>query len=310
MPAKQVIILSKQPGSSGNRYEFALWADVPGANQPAYRDFSLSSAHRGITLTELMALRMGQVYEKIVTIEYAPGTPQTSIDADIQIRWAEFQAEVSVLVPWPDYGRYWNGTVWSAGASPPDALRTAEGIQPTFFAMTPVVGFAANRFHLVLFNNSVYTKVRVLLVIVMPQATAVTGVLPSAWALRRRIGPTTLPVGGLVTPVSADSFDIIPGGIMLHSVPTTAPAGGTVQDFLSVFPQPDEVKLSTADAPTLASQSVFGGQAIYDASKFRPAIPLLLRPNETLELQQSATGGTGNSRIFCIFTIADERAGA
>jgi hypothetical protein len=175
--------------------------------------------------------------------------------------------------------------------------------------MTPVSGYATNKFHFVLYNNTTFYIIRIRLIVYKPDTAVVTGALPSPFTLRRRKNPTTAPVGGLVTPVAVDTAQVaLPSGITVHNAPTTAPAGGTAEDILVYQPQADEIKLSSLDAPTFASLQPFGGAPIWKANEFAPALPLILRPGEVIEIQQGGTTpGTGSCRILAVFTVKDAR---
>lgn len=174
--------------------------------------------------------------------------------------------------------------------------------EKTFSAITPLSAFDANKFHLVLYNNS-DELVKVRRIIIIPDATAVTGAMSGVWSLQKRIAPTTAPVGGLITPTPHDELDTITH-ITLHNAPTTPPAGGIVKVINRFFPQPDEIKLSTLDASSMMGLTEGAGLCIYDARLGGEGVkPIILRKNETLEIQQDATGGTGNCRIYVLFTV-------
>jgi hypothetical protein len=176
--------------------------------------------------------------------------------------------------------------------------------EPTFTLTSPVSAFAASKFHLIIVNTSTATLVKVHRIVIQPITTAVTGALSGPWALRRREGVTLGNLGGnVITPVSHDSADALPSGIAAYNAPLTAPTGGTLRDLGFVQPQPDEIKLSTLDAPTMQGLYDGGGLTVYDSRLGGAQTKALrLRPNEDLELQQDATAGAGNVRVFAIFT--------
>jgi len=312
MPAKRVIILDRD-STGAAAYRAVLWADVPAGNQIAYANPSATSVYLNISSTELQAIRNGLVAEREELYVPSSGSP-TLNDAQtyFQTAWTAFQALITAETGWADYGRYWNSSsVWNASPGIPsiNTKPSVEGL-PSFVAITPVTAFAANRFHLVLFNGassvvSQSTIVKIRLIAVLPSTTVVTGVLSSAWTINRRTGLTTNPSGtGSVTVGHYDSAQTLPSGIGVWAVPQTAPAGGTTTEFGSFVPQSDELKLTTADAATLATVfSSFGGQVVYNSRLLNPTIPLTIRPGQTLEVQQGATAGTGNVRIMCVFTV-------
>lgn len=310
MPAKRVIILDRVPGN--NSYRAVLWADVPAGNQIAYANPSAVSDYENASPTELQAIRNGQVAER--PTEYIPpnGSPVlASAQAWLQSAWASFQAEITAQVSWADYGRFWDGSAWQAPTGVPiRAVEQMEGLLPTFTVLTGVSGFAASKFHLVLYNGvsgttgqSLVVKPR--LVAVKPGQAAVTGAVSGTWTLRRRRSPTTPPSGsGGLTPVPHDSAQLLPAGIGCWNAPGTAPAGGTLETFNQFVPQADEQKLTTLDAPT--ASAVFGdwaGLVVYRQDAIKPARPIVLRAGEALELQQDGQGGTGNCQVLCVFTV-------
>lgn len=178
------------------------------------------------------------------------------------------------------------------------------GSIPAFIAQTPASAFGANKLHFVLDNAHASLVVRVMAVIIQPMATVVTGVASGDWTLRVRRARTTAPSGtGGVTPVNFDVNQTLNASITAWNAPGTSPAGGTTSNFITnIRPQPDEIKLTTLDAPTYQSLQPFGGLAMYLAPWLWPAVPITLRQNETLELLQDATSGTGNCRVVCVFT--------
>ena len=309
MPAKRIILCGRVPFQPKTIYRYALWADVPAGNQTAYINPQATSVYTAISATELDALRSGAVVERAGTIPASAGTTLNTIEATLQTHWASFQNEITAETTWNDYGRYWNGTAWTAGpASPLISCGESNDLGiATFHVIGPVTAYAANRFQFVLYNGaaagSAGLLVKVRLIAILPGLAAVTGVAPSAWTLRRREAPTTIPSGGIATIGRADSAQALESGISAHVNPTTAPAGGTTTEFTNYVPQADEQKLSTLDAPTASTlHGDWGGVVIYRAASLPTCRPITIRQGQTLELQQSATAGTGNCRIRCVFT--------
>lgn len=309
MPAKRIIIQSKaHPTAPWFRY--VLWADVPAGNQIAYRNPLAASAYENATPAEVQAIRDGTVAET-TGVYQTDDSSQANMQAALQTAWTEWQAQVTAINAWNTYGMYWNSSAaWQPTTGVPmcSVKETLEGL-PAYVALTPVSAFGANKFQFVLFNGmaaatgqAVVVKVRLLVFI--PGVAVVTGVASSAWTLQRRVAPSTNPSGvGSIAPQPLDSAMALPAGISAFNAPGTAPAGGTVQTFYPFMPQADEAKLSTLDAPTFSTLTPFGGQTIYSASALTPARPLTCRAGETIEVVQSATGGTGNGQILCVFTV-------
>jgi hypothetical protein len=228
---------------------------------------------------------------------------------NLQSFWAAFQAEVSAETPWVEYGSFWsNVPAWNASPGVPWRSIEEENGLPTFFALTSASALAANKFHLVLFNNAAGATsqamvVKIRLVVMLPGQGGVTGVAPSVFTLRRRESPSTAPAGGGLTVSASDSAQTLPTTITVHNAPTTAPAGGTLVLFNEFVPQADEQKLTTLDAPTMSSVLPWGGIVVYRHGDTPGLKPITIRPNQTLEVQQSATSGTGNCRVLCVFTV-------
>lgn len=308
MPAKRAIFLERLH-PQGSIYRYVLWADVPSGNQLAYRNPSAESAYKNATPTELQAIRDGLVAEKAGVYRHDSASIAT-IQTWLEAEWTNFQNQVTAEVPWADYGRNWDGTTWQASPGVPAAgfCGMPEG-QPGFIVMTGSSGYAANKFHFVLHNGVSQTlgqavSIRVRLVVHLPGQSAVTGVAPSVFTFRRREAPTTAPSGtGGLTIGAMDSAYLLPTGIAAYNAPGTPPGGGTTTIINEYVPQADEAKLSTLDAPTESGIMPWGGQIVYKCSDVLPARPLTIRAGQTAEIQQGGTGGTGNGRILCLFTV-------
>jgi|WetSurSiteA1Bulk_404760.scaffolds.fasta_scaffold19981_3 hypothetical protein len=177
----------------------------------------------------------------------------------------------------------------------------------TFIAEFPFAGdspFAANKQHVVIYNANATAVVRIRKVIWKPTTGTRTGAVPGYWYTWRRVGPTTPPVGGLITPWPSDTNDSLPASITCHNGPTTPAAGGSLQTFGTFTPQADEQKLTTLDAPTMAALFEGAGMTIYDASWGGPGVkPVSIRQNQTYEVVQTATPGTGSCYVYVVFTV-------
>ena len=310
MPAKRIIILDRSTISE-TAYRAVLWADVPAGNQIAKVNPSASSAYENIAPAELQAIRDGLVVEKVVTYSADAGAPVALWRAALVGLWTAWQAQVTAEAAWVEYGSYYNDSgVWQATTGVPmySVKESPEGL-PTFSVLVGLSSYGANKFHLVLYNGvptstSQGLLVKIRLLVVLPGTTAVTGAVSGPWSMRRREWLTTAPAGtGGLTLVPHDSAQALPTGIGAWNAPQTAPAGGTVSVIWQGIPQADEQKVTTLDAPTMASLQPFGGLTLYSADKLRSARPLVIRPGQTLEVQQDGTSGTGNCRLLCLFTV-------
>lgn len=311
MPAKRIIILGKS--HDGTRYNAVLWADVPAGNQIANADPTKESIYESATPAEIQAIRDGLVLEKSVSWSAPSGAlTLAGAQAAFQTMWNDFQTETTNATTWADYGRFWdNSSVWQNPTGVPLCGADREVGLPTFVVFTSVSAFAANKFHLVLWNSAALATgqkqlIRIRLISFIPGTSAVTGALSGPWTVRRRENPTTAPSGvGGITIAPFDSAQAVPSTIQAFNAPGTSPAGGATTTFFQFMPQPDELKVSTADAPTLASVigDGWGGQVIYKCHDIHRGRPITIRAQQCLEIQQDSTAGVGNGRILCGFTV-------
>lgn len=178
---------------------------------------------------------------------------------------------------------------------------------PTFWALTGALVATASRLQLVLYNNNATALVAVKKVVMLyPSSAPVTGVFSGLWTQRIRVGPTVDPAGNTISIFSFDSADTLPSSITAHVAPTTTPSGGTTKDLHLFLPQPDEVKLSTLDAPTLFSGQSFGGVTLWDHQELGPnSKTITLRQDQSYEIVQDAVAGTLQAlRLLVFFTAA------
>ena len=307
MPSKRTILIGRTHPTAAF-YRYVLWADVPAGNQAAYRNPTATSAYENATPAELQAIRDGLVAEKVAEYQRDAST-MAAMQAALDAEWSAWQAKVTADVSWADYGRYSdNAGAWQASPGVPMVgMKEQVCGAPSFAALTPVSAFGANKFHFVLHNAAAVATgqccvLKVHLLVILPGVAAVTGVAPSAFTLRRRTAPSTPPSGtGSFAIAALDSAFPLPSMVAAYSGPQVSPAGGTLAVFNEFVPQADEMKLSTLDAPTMAGLSKWGGQVIYEALPHTS--PIAIRAGETLEVQQSATAGTGNCRVLCLFTV-------
>lgn len=110
MPRLRVIILDKQ---QGNRYRYAMWADVPAARQSFYANAGITSAWRGATPTDNTNLQSGAVLELVDVISVDAGATLAQIEQGLQDVWNAYQASVTAANPWIRYGSTWDGTTWA-----------------------------------------------------------------------------------------------------------------------------------------------------------------------------------------------------
>jgi hypothetical protein len=310
MPGKRVILLEK--ATDGDRsYRVIHRFDVPAAYQPLFR--GRVTAFDGATPAERAEVDSGAVMERVEISSFDPALTPTQIQTELENAWTALNNGVQALRfdditdPFLRYGRHWTGSTWTPGAGAPPAAQRASRRDdfPAFTVLTGISAFSANKFHLVLSLASTAPAglaIRISVIVLMPTVGVVTGVISGDWTLRRRTGGVT-PAGGTVVVVPMDPADALPVALTAHNTPTTAPSGGTVEAIDVFVPQADEAKLTTLDAPTMAALQPFGGQILYDASRLPRSRALTIRPGQTVELQQDATGGTGNCRVQLFGTV-------
>jgi hypothetical protein len=117
MPRLRAIVLdSPDQQASRANFRIALWADVPTARQKFYAaqvTATTVSAWIDALTGDNTAIRNGSVVERVVM--YEPDTAKTAgqMEADVAVIWTAFQATVTGLNTWPNYGSTWDGTTWT-----------------------------------------------------------------------------------------------------------------------------------------------------------------------------------------------------
>lgn len=111
MPSKRIIILEKLP--EGNRYNYALWVDVPAARQSFFAKADKKSAWTEASTTENADIAAGRVYEKTDLISVAEGRPLSEIQQELQQVWQRLQDEINTVNKYVRYGTFWDGATWT-----------------------------------------------------------------------------------------------------------------------------------------------------------------------------------------------------
>lgn len=165
---------------------------------------------------------------------------------------------------------------------------------PTFFAVADAVALAANKHHMSIFNAAGSGKmvtIRKLFQINLSLG-AITGV-----ALRFDIRRSTVQSAGTaITPVSADTDDILPAGI-------TVATGATVTNGGLLFPfttQSDELTASNAAVANYLTQY---GNLMMESAEIKE---LRLRPGEGFTVQQITSSTVGSFAWLMAFTVDDD----
>ena len=165
---------------------------------------------------------------------------------------------------------------------------------PTFFALADNVALAANKHHLSIFNGPATGKmvtIRKLYQINLALST-VTGV-----ALRFDMRRTTAQSAGTaITPISADTDDVLPANI---SVAT----GATVTNGGLLFPfttQSDEIAAANTAVANYLTQY---NNLMLESAEIKE---LRLRPNEGFTVQQLTSSTVGTFGWLMAFTVDDD----
>jgi len=185
-------------------------------------------------------------------------------------------------------------------------VTTADVELPTYFLLTGESAMAASKLHVVAFNaagSSIVVRVR--MIVCKPTAGVVTGAISTALTLYRR-ALTNTPVGSGSSAVATDTADATLSAFNVLIALTTNPTGSASTAYTNFIPQPDEVKLSTLDAPTMASMQDFGGVVIYDHARLKGTKPITLRAAQSLEISQTGSAGVGNLQF--LFVVTSEAA--
>lgn len=113
MAARLKVIVLEQ--SDARTFRYALWADVPLARQPFYANTSASSVWKDATLSDITALRNGEVVERVDIFSVPEGTLIGSVRTHLRALWQAHQDRVTAEARWSRYGTTWDGTTWTAG---------------------------------------------------------------------------------------------------------------------------------------------------------------------------------------------------
>lgn len=111
--AKKIIILEKLEEDLS--FRVAFWATVPTARKALYANAAASSQYKDISGPELTSLQDGSVIEKVETLQYASGTALSAIQSNVISRFNDFQDSITNFNPFVQYGRFWDGSGWTAG---------------------------------------------------------------------------------------------------------------------------------------------------------------------------------------------------
>lgn len=115
MAAKRIVVLDRDQNAPIFRVLF--WAVVPAVRQVFHAAPDLTSAWVGASAEENAELASGAMKEVIETISIQPGATLAQMQAQLEARWAAFQAEVNAENRYLRYGTYWDGSAWTGGGA-------------------------------------------------------------------------------------------------------------------------------------------------------------------------------------------------
>ncbi|MDI3512435.1 MAG: hypothetical protein PWQ61_3202 [Betaproteobacteria bacterium] len=164
---------------------------------------------------------------------------------------------------------------------------------PTFFAVADAVALAQNKHHISIFNATVDKMVTVRkLFQINNQLTAVTGVALRFSAFRS----TAQSAGTAITPVTADTNDVLPAGVNVAT-------GATVTNGGLLFPyttQSDEISAANTAVANYLTQY---GNLMLESPEIKE---LRLRPSEGFTVQQITNSTVGSFAWLMAFTVDDD----
>ena len=111
--AKKIIILERVDDDLS--FKCAFWLTVPTTRWALYADAALTSQYKNATAGEITSLKNGEVVERVETFKYAPGTSVATIQTDIISKFNDLQSYITNFNQFVQYGRFWDGTAWTAG---------------------------------------------------------------------------------------------------------------------------------------------------------------------------------------------------
>jgi hypothetical protein len=112
----QYIIVLEKTRPNPLTFRFLVRANVPTARQPYYADAEFVSAYPDTLSADLVALRAGQVTEKVEEMQVGSSTV-AQIKTELRASQAAFQSEIDSQAAnqWKYYGTAWDGTAWVDG---------------------------------------------------------------------------------------------------------------------------------------------------------------------------------------------------
>lgn len=115
MARLRVIALERPDRFDQNILRYVLWADVPPARQPFYAVPDKVSEWKDALPADNSAIASGAVAELVDTLKAPAGTTLAQLQAFLEQRHADFQANITNTNLWTRYGMTWNGTTWTLG---------------------------------------------------------------------------------------------------------------------------------------------------------------------------------------------------
>ena len=111
--AKKIIVLERL--ETDLVFRCAFWLTVPVARKPYYANPNLTSQYKDATAPEIDLLKDGSILEHVEEFNYSSGTSVASIQTDLISKFNDIQNRVTNFNQFQQYGRFWDGTSWTAG---------------------------------------------------------------------------------------------------------------------------------------------------------------------------------------------------
>ncbi len=117
---KHIIILDRTGEPSDLSFSCLFWLSVPAGREKFYTihetpALPFSSRYQDATAEEIAALKAGTVIEMTENIVMPAGTPLTTIQARVIVRYNELQNALNSRNPFVRYGTSWDGASWTVG---------------------------------------------------------------------------------------------------------------------------------------------------------------------------------------------------
>ena len=109
-----IIILDQDTTAPVTRptYRVAFWADVPSQRQQFFANLAAKSVWTGALAADTAQLVSGAVVEQVGTYSPESSKSNPQLQTDLIAAWTAYQAQISALNNWKNYGTTFDGTLW------------------------------------------------------------------------------------------------------------------------------------------------------------------------------------------------------